>query len=418
MRRSFIPGVRCCLQVLCLTTAFVGFPAAAQVLHGEWVDRSQEAIEELRRTPVKVVVLDENDRPIRGAQVRIQQTRHDFVLGFAVVQPQPPDGVATERPVWRCFNAVALDRMTAIRFTAELDPAEADTAARQWGDWLAPIQTSYGPVLSADAARLPDAVVQLDADAFMAFVDGRLRQALDSDRTVDRFDIYADALSHRLPEERLGDGLLNRLYDTAGARRPNTSLGVRVSDALNPNRARDLRQRLQAMDIRQVQIDGVTIDQTFAGPVNPVALERVLRDQIATLHLPVTIADLDVGGGSSAAAAINLETVLRLLFATPNIEGVYFAGLYSHELEEPTSALIDDAGEPTACGELVEAMFRGLWWTDVTRGADDLGNVIESVYTGWYRITATLPDGRTLTTEVYLPKSEDPRYVVLQAGPR
>ncbi len=392
--------------------------AVAQVLHGEWVDRSQEAIEDHRRTPVKVVVLDENDRAVRGAQVRIEQTRHDFVLGFAVVQPQPPEGDAAERPVWCCFNAVALDRLTALRFAAAFDPAEADTAARQWGGWLSPIQISYGPVLSADAARLPDAVVQMDAASFAGFVDERLGIALRSDRAVDRFDLYADALSHRLPEDRLGDGLLNRLYDTAGARRPGATLGLRVSDVLSQNRARDLRQRLQALDIRQVPIDEVTIEQAFVGTVNPVGLERILRDQIATLGLPVTIANLDVGGGSSAAAAINLEAVLRLAYATPNIRGVYLAGLYGHEFEEPTSALIDDAGEPTACGDLVEAMFRGLWWTDVTRTADDLGNVVERVYTGWYRITATLPDGRTLTTEVYLPKSDETPYVVLQAGPR
>ena len=94
--------------------------ARAQVLHGEWVDESDKAIEQHRKTDVAVIVLDQNDRAIRGAKVRIEQQRHDFVLGLAIpADRKPPKGLAG-LPVYRCFNAIALDRL-------KMDPAIASS---------------------------------------------------------------------------------------------------------------------------------------------------------------------------------------------------------------------------------------------------------------------------------------------------
>ena len=132
----------------------------------------------------------------------------------------------------------------------------------------------------------------------------------------------------------------------------------------------------------------------------------------------MTIAGLDCGGGSPAAAAFNLEIVMRLFFATPAVRGVYFAGLYGPAMEEPASALLEEDGTPTPCGAVLDALFRELWWTDHAALTDESGSASQRVYTGWYRVTATLPDGRVLETEAYLPKSEDTRYIVLQAVPR
>jgi len=405
------------LMFTALALLGLGSTAHAQILRGEWVDAADAAIEEHRKTGVVVIVLGADDRPIRGAQVRLEQTRHDFILGVAVSQPRPPEGEPGGLPVWRCFNAVALDRLTGWRIGAAPPTDEIDAAAQQWDDWLDPVEISYGPVLSADPARTPDHAVGMDAADLSAFAMQRFGEALKADAAVNRFDHYADALGHAFLEERLGPGVLNKLYDTADARRPGALHNLRVRDGLSQNRSRELRQRVQALDIRQVRLDGVTLDQHFTGSINPAPLGRTLTDRVATLGLPVTIANLDAGGASQAAAGINLETALRLFFATPNIRGIYFAGMHAHEMHDPAAGLIDDAGEPTTCGQLVETFFRELWWTDLTEPSDDLGNVRARVFTGWYRITATLPDGRVIETEAYLPKSDETPYIVLQAGP-
>ncbi|XAM00330.1 hypothetical protein OT109_02860 [Phycisphaeraceae bacterium D3-23] len=400
-----------------MTVVLIALPADAQILQGEWVERSQAAIDEHRKTGLIVVVLGADDRPIRNAQVHIEQTRHDFVLGVAVNEDNPPLGQADELPLWRCFNAFALDGLTDWRIDPPMDEERLDRAAALWHDWMQPIEASYGPVLSADAARTPERVVALDTGPMRDAIRERIDRALRIDDAVDRFDLYADAAGHALLEDRLGTGVLNTLFDTADAHRPDAAICLRVRDGLDTNRSAELRRRMRALNIRQVRFDGVTIDQSFPATVNAPSLERILNDRIATLDVPITIANLNVAGTSGIAAAMNLEIVLRLLFATPNIRGVYFAGLYADDTTEPAGALLDDAGELSGCAQLVEGLFRELWWTDLTELSDDIGNTRADVFTGWYRITATLPDGRVLETEAYLPKSDEPRYIVLQAGP-
>ncbi|MFI4862226.1 MAG: hypothetical protein ACIAXF_16300 [Phycisphaerales bacterium JB063] len=407
----------CALPALIAWAVLAVSPAHGQILRGEWVDRSQQSIDEHRKTQVVVVVLNENDRPIQGAQVHLEQVRHDFVLGIAVGDAGPPTGDAGELPVWRCFNALALDRLTDWLIDPPTPAQEVDAAAEQWHDWLDPVEVSYGPVLSADAARIPERVLSLDTSPLRSAVHERVGRALQVSDRVDRFDLYADLTGHALLEDRLGAGILNMLYDTAGARRPDAAICLRVRDGLDTRRSAQLRQRMRALGVRQVHFDAVTIDQSFPGTVNAPSLERILNDRIAPLDTRITIANLNVAGSSDVAAAINLETVLRLLFATPNIHGIYLAGMAGDDLAEPASALIDQAGEPAACGQVVEGLFRGLWWTDLTLPSDDIGNARADVFAGRYRITATLPDGRVLETEAHLPRSDEPRYIVLQAGP-
>ncbi|MEM9416324.1 MAG: hypothetical protein AAGA29_12745 [Planctomycetota bacterium] len=407
----------CALPAWVAAVLFPAVPARAQILQGEWVDRSQEAIEACRKTPLIVVVLGADDRPIQNAQVRIEQTRHDFVLGVALGEGNPPLGEADELPLWRCLNAFAFDRLTDWRNEPAMDAGQLDAAATVWHDWMQPIEASYGPVLSADAARTPDRVVAMDARPLRDAVRERIDHALRIDDAIDRFDLYADAAGHALLEDRLGTGILNTLFDTADAHRPDAAICLRVRDGLDTNRSGELRRRMRALEIRQVRFDGITIDQSFPATVNAPSLARILEDRIASLDVPVTIANLNVTGSSGVAAAMNLETALRLLFATPNIRGIYFAGLYADDRIDPAGALLDDAGELTGCAQVVEGLFRELWWTDLTLTSDDIGNARADVFTGWYHITATLPDGRVLETEAYLPKDDTPRYIVLQAGP-
>ena len=81
----------------------------AQILQGDWVDQSQAAIEEHRKTDVTVIVLDQNDRAVQGATVRLVQQRHDFEVGLTLPVDRMPPKKAGDLPVYRSINAIALD---------------------------------------------------------------------------------------------------------------------------------------------------------------------------------------------------------------------------------------------------------------------------------------------------------------------
>jgi len=188
-----------------------------------------------------------------------------------------------------------------------------------------------------------------------------------------------------------------------------------VRDGLSLQRSRELVNTALRLQARQVPFDAVTIEQRFRGQLNPIALRRMMNSTITRLDLPVSLAGVEVGGPTPAAAAMNLEAVLRLAFAQPEVEGVYLAGLAQDALVETDAALIDDAGEPTPAGLALDGLFRKLWWTDLTATTDERGNAQARVFTGWHHVKATLPNGRVIAAEVYVPHAERAKIVVLQA---
>ena len=58
---------------------------------------------------------------------------------------------------------------------------------------------------------------------------------------------------------------------------------------------------------------------------------------------------------------------------------------------------------------MVDRLFHETWRTDLEATADELGNVRARAFPGTYRLTATLPDGRELRTEIRLEKRSDER---------
>ena len=385
----------------------------AQILQGQWVDDSQAAIEQHRKTDVTVIVLDQNDRAVQGAKVQLVQQRHDFLLGLTLPDDRMPPKDADDLPLYRCFNAIALDRYTSRAVPG--DTASLGKRLAAWRSALDPIQTKYGRVISADPARNHDLLSLLESGDLRDAVLKRIDTATASEPSSNDYDLYADLMQQDMIERKLGQGMIHRMFNRAQASQPKASFGLRFRNAITLRRGRDLASAIQKLEVRQIPFDHITIEQTFTGSLQPNAFKRMLNEYIAPLPKPVTLASLEVGGATPVAAAINLETILRLSFAQQRIAGIIFAGLIDDELLEEHAGLIDSEGQPTASGDLIDQLFIKLWHSDESGQTDESGNVRTRVFTGWYTLTATLPDGTQVTSQAYIPKADRAKMIVLQA---
>ncbi|MEO0476391.1 MAG: hypothetical protein AAF085_10560, partial [Planctomycetota bacterium] len=318
-------------------------------------------------------------------------------------------------PVYRCFNAVALDRYTDWSKLGQSDMDEQAKRLKAWQIAIQPTWTHFGRVTSADPARNHDRLSLLGPADLRDAVLARIELASVFDPAPDAFDVYADFLKQDLIERKLGQGMLLRMFDRAESGRPQASHGLRVRDAISLQTGREMVNTIQKLELRQVPFDHVTIEQTFAKSVQAGSLKRMLDEYVGSLPVPVTLVGFEAGGRSPVASAIMMETVLRLVFAQPNISGIYFAGLVEGDLIEDNAALLDGDGEPTAAGNVLDGLFHRAWTSDETGQTDERGNENLRVFAGWHNITATLPDGTTIKTEAYIPKSDRPKLIVLQA---
>ena len=180
-------------------------------------------------------------------------------------------------------------------------------------------------------------------------------------------------------------------------------------------RVGDVRQAIDDANGQFLDLDGYTIRQRFAGKVEQDELTRNLN-ALAALCPAIVVSGLEVGGPTAVDRTINMERILRTLFAEPKVKGIYFAGFTADQLADPDAALIDAEGNLTGAGRSVDQLFGETWWTDLTVNSDLLGEATARVFLGTHTVTVTFADGETLTVPLRVNVASDPpRLVVLQA---
>lgn len=403
-----------CLAVLLLFTGLSGV-THAQVMQGQWVDASEKAINKHRKTDIEVIVLDRNDRALEGVEVEVVQTRHDFVLGLAVSPDQAPPKDLQNQPVYRCFNAIAMDRFTDWSSRESQTQSPAAQVLKRWNAAIHPIESAFGRVISADPALNADELSLLEPRDLRDVLMARIDYATSLKPGPDSYDLYSDLIYQDMIQRKLGYGMIHRMFEQAKAKRPDATMSLRMRDAVSLQRGREVVTMVHRLQTRQIPFDAVTIEQRFNGQINPNAMQRMFDNYLSKLKVPVTFSGLEIGGPTPVAAGLNTETVIRIAFAQPNLRGIYFAGLVDEELIEPNAGLLDAKGEPTPSGLAVDGLFQKHWWSHEKIKTDERGNAQTRVFTGWYRVTAKLPNGKTLTAEAYVPKSDRAKLIVLQA---
>lgn len=408
--------------LFCIAIAFINSittNAHAQILRGDWVDAADKSIEKSRKVALRVLVLDKAGKPTPGVEVRLEQLRHAFAWGVPAsalpelkvdAPPRSPDVMLASvqswpapAPVWRCFSAVSLESLTTP-YRAGKPTADADAALRSrvdsCNDRLIP--TRWGGVLSADAGRLPGELATSKGEPLARLLSASIDRSLRAGRGVRDFDLYTHSVDHDFIESKLGSGAVRKLYEQAKLASPNSTLTLRFEDCLQGERLQTMIRRMIDMREAMVPVDALAIDARFSGNVLQAPLSKSL-DWIGGLKMPVSLVQFEVGGPSPAQAAINLEMVLRLAYAEPCVQGIWFAGVKGDQLTDATAALLEADGSPTPAGDVFDRLVHGLWWSDVRANTDSLGYARGRVFAGHYRVSATLSDGSVAESLVSLP---------------
>ncbi len=403
-------------------------PASAQILQAKWVDESEERIDEIRKVPVRILVLDRAGDHVADAPVRIEQLRHAFPFGLRItaksLEAAPDKNAFHKTPVWRCFNAVALDALSQWPRTQPAKDRwdfEAVDQAIQWSQDRSML-VRWGGVVSADPGRMPQWAGGLKGDALRLAVEGHTRQVVQRfNRSVEQFDLIAHAMDHDDLQRELGVAGIRRLHQLAEADalhkpqgRSRSQVCLKFEDCFFGERLSRTVQRVINGRESFIPADAVAAEMRLRGSIVEAPVTRSVKAMCDT-GLPVVVTGLEVAGPSPAAAAINLETALRSIFSQPGVAGIYINGLRGDELNDHEAALMDEKGQPNEAGDLFDAMIRKHWWSDSTIKADELGNVRHRVFAGAYRISARLPDGSTIEVETLLPAGSKEKLIVLQA---
>lgn len=412
--------MKTCWLLVCGMLLWACSIASAQILSGPWVKEQDERIEQIRKGNVRVIVLDAQGKAVAGAQVHLAMQRHDFPFGvrldparFATGLPEPL--TVNEEKLWRLMSAAAIE-----------EPAQWTMLEREQGqlDWQLSeimlhwaherdLQVRWGEVVSTDMSRLPVWTTQLGDQALAEALEDHVN--IISSRVgaqVTAWDVLTQLGDHHYIQDRLGEAMVRRLLAQAQRQQPQLPRVVRYTNTLAGQRLTDMVQQLTELRDAQVPFTALAIDAKLGGTVAHVSLERSL-EWIAGLGLPLSLVNLEVGGPTPEAAAVNLETALRAFYSRPVVQGIWLGGLTADQVIDPSSALVDRMGILTPAGELFERMVGRLWWSDEIVKADELGNVRQRVFAGAYQMSAVWPGGQAQCS-TYIRPGKQTQLVIVQ----
>ena len=323
-------------------------------------------------------------------------------------------GEFSDLPVWRAFNAVSLEGMTAWR---DIEPAANAYRLNEVATWIARsreagLMVRWGAMVGGDEADLPAWAPVLDDAAMVTSLERYIRYMTQRfGGQVDHFDIYANQLDAQYVESRLGVPMIGRLYQQAAM--VSTPRTLAFENSYAGVRMPQMMRRTTMLREHMAGFDAVVLRGPLEGATTRPRLLRVL-DWFAQFDVPVILADLDIDGPSGAAASLKMEETLRTAFAHPAVQGIWFRGVIEGETASPASALINRDGVATLPGRVFEQLVRDHWWSNVEARTDVFGMTDVRVFAGDYEVLATYPSGEIARTVVRVRTDGPTQMVVIQ----
>jgi len=446
MSCNFIRALSLCLALLAPVAADSNAFAQNTEPARDGADRqllagADERIERYRMGALVVRVVDRRGRPVEGASVRVEQTRHAFLFGSNIFRLDPrdasPQQLTYQRRFAALFNYATLPFYWGAfeRVEGRPDYARLEAMAR----WCAAhgIKTKGHPLVWQEvyprwASSDPDAVVPL--------LHRRVEDLITRYRgLVNIWDVVNEAnaaagfdngVGHWIKRDGEAAVVSTALSwaRAAGAGADETFIyndyetgprNVALLSELNASNSLP-----DAVGIQSHMHQGVwplsrvwETCETFARFGRPLHFTEVTvlsagtRTGINYHGRPAT--DWPTTPDGEARQADYVEDFYTLLFSHPAVRAITWWD-FSDEgawLGAPAGLLRRDM-TPKPAYERLLALVRGKWWTRASGRTNGAGEYETRAFLGSYKITVAGPAGRTRTLSAEVTRNEDGRNVV------
>lgn len=420
------------LQTTSAVAASFAFPRASAAEHSaprpdnDWLAEARERIPKHRRARRVVAVHDATGKPVAGARVRVEQTRHEFLWGCNFFR-------------FGRLNSAELEAGYRQRFTELLNFATlgfywSSYEARQGQpnheyiervlDWAPAhgLVCKGHPLVWDHPAGSPRWLPDNDTE-LARLSNGRVQDIVSRFKgRLDMWDVVNEAT--HLPDQanptrmaRWGETLGSVPYTRVPleiARAANTSATLLVNDYRIEPRYRRLLDALRD-DSGKLLFDAVGLQSHMHDGGWPLARIWAVCNDYAGLGLPLHFTETTVASGPrlgpgenwgsthpelEAKQAEYVAKFYTMVFAHPAVKALTWWDFSDNGAWQGAAAgLVRADMSPKPVYERLRALIKGEWWTKAAGETNTDGEFALEAFHGAHRVEVTLPDGRQLTAD-------------------
>ena len=346
-----------------------------------------------------------------GAEVRVEQLRHEFWFGAALAnqffgaRSDSESAAKYKRVFLENFNAAVTEN--ALKWhSMETRQGEADYSVvdamlawtREQGIPLRGHNVFWGI-----PNRVQPWLKTMDDDTLRATLKARAQDIARRYRgQFAEYDLNNEMLHGNYYEERLGANITRQMADWMRQEDPQAVLYLNDYDILTGRRLDDYLVHIRKFLDQGVPIGGIGVQGHLHGDTfDPVALQNAL-DRLAQFKLPIRVTEFNFPGQRSkyygqrgarlsdeeeAAKAKALADYYRICFAHPAVDGILMWGFWEGANWIPVSSLYRRDWSSTPAALAYRDLVFKEWWTTWRGQADAQGHCEVRAFFGRHRVT-------------------------------
>jgi endo-1,4-beta-xylanase len=346
-----------------------------------------------------------------GADVTIQQVRHEFLFGSAIansVAEKHANAMSdADRQMYlkilkENFNyAVHENALKWYDCEIKKEVVDYSIADRIWeicNELNIPMRGHC--IFWAKDKYIMDWLKKLNTDELRGKVISR---AMDVTRhfkgRITEFDLNNEMINGDFFRRRLGYGIVNEMAFAAKAGNPDITLYVNDYGVLVE---RNYNADSYVMQIENLLANGVPIggigcqahtitsdeaNTTGMAATIPERFQRTL-DRLAAFNLPIKITECLFTADTEEDIAEQLRIYFPICFAHPRVEAIVMWGFWEGDHWQPHTAMWKKDWSATPQALAYRDLVFNQWWTQVSGKADKNGNFKADAFYGDYLITS------------------------------
>ncbi|MEW6046999.1 MAG: endo-1,4-beta-xylanase [Bacillota bacterium] len=385
-----------------------------------WRQAAEARIERIRKAELRVVVVDLNGQPVRGATVGVHMKRHAFPFGTAVSASllTSPAGEEYREAILKHFNVAVFENafkwpywenwgrskgLAALAWLEEHDiPLRGHTLV--WPGWQ--YLPAWVRFLEDDPAALHEAVLEHIREEA-----GALRGR------VIAWDVLNEPYSNRDLMKILGDEAMVEWFKAAREADPGAQLFINDYGILSSGGLDRKHQDAYFATIRYLLEQGAPLDAIgmqghFDSDLTPPERLLEILDRFAVFDKPIWITEFDVDIEDEELQAAYLRDFFTAVFSHPAVEGILMWGFWDGAHWKQNAPLYRRDWTLKRSGRAWLDLVFGQWWTNEAGTTDANGTFATRGFLGDYEVEVSA-GGRRETVAVRLPREGATLRVVL-----
>lgn len=372
-----------------------------------WRVEARQRIEQIRKAPLAVTVIDGKGEPVGGAGVAVRMKKHAFGFGTAISVPAlagrraditPADVDIYKREIARLFNMAVIenelkwpqwtkranrqDTLEAVRWLREIGLAVRGHVL-VWPSWR------WTPVDEALAAKN-------DPPVLAEVIRRHIRDAAGTmSGQLAEWDVINEPFSNHDFMDILGRKAMVDWFETARQADPNSRLFINDYGILSGN---DRKHRDHYFDTIRFLLDsgapleGIGMQGHF--PPQATAPVEVLRrlDRFAVFGKTIKITEFDIDTADEFLQAEYTRDFLTAVFSHPSVSGFLMWGFWEGRHWKPNGAMYRQDWSMKPNAHVFEDLVFRQWWTNADLVTDAFGLAATRGFLGDYEVAVNVGD--------------------------